>query len=145
MLKDSAGILVYKIGDNRIKVLLCHLGGPYWQHMDHGSWTIPKGEFCEEKAILAAIREFREETDFYINIEELAFLGSKKQLSNKLAIIFDAFHDFDVSQASSNTFVIEWPKGSGNFQEFPKVNSAKWFDIDEAKKKIIKRSTLFSY
>lgn len=29
MMKHSAGILVYKIEDGELKVLLCHMGGPY--------------------------------------------------------------------------------------------------------------------
>lgn len=29
MMKHSAGVLVYKIENNQLKVLLCHMGGPY--------------------------------------------------------------------------------------------------------------------
>ena len=42
MIKRSAGILCYKFEDNNVKVLLCHFGGPYWENIDKGAWSIPK-------------------------------------------------------------------------------------------------------
>lgn len=62
MMKHSAGVLVYKIENDQVKILLCHMGGPYWKNIDEGGWSIPKGEFKKEKAIDAATREFQEET-----------------------------------------------------------------------------------
>ena len=135
MMKHSAGVLVYKIENQELKVLLCHMGGPYWQEKDIGAWSIPKGEYKKEKAIDAAIREFQEETSFSIQKENLSFLGSKKQSSNKLVTIFSGIEKFDPSQAKSNTFTMEWPKGSGKIQEFPEMNRAEWLPILEAKKK----------
>ena len=104
MMKRSAGILVYRIQNKQIEVLLCHMGGPYWQGIDQGGWSIPKGEMTSEKAITTAIREFQEETSFQIEKEKLTFLGSKKQSNNKLVIIFTAMGDYDASKAFSNTF-----------------------------------------
>lgn len=143
MLKHSAGILVYKIENQKLKVLLCHMGGPYWQNVDQGAWSIPKGEFRDEKAINAAVREFGEETGFNIESKKLSFLASKKQFSNKLVIIFDVANDFDTTKAKSNTFSMEWPKGSGNIQEFPEMDKAEWFDINEAKQKILEGQVYF--
>ena len=143
MMKHSAGILVYKIENNRIKVLLCHMGGPYWQAIDQGAWSIPKGEFRNEKAIHAAVREFHEETGFDIDDKQLTFLGSKKQSNNKLVTVFDVAHNFDATKIKSNTFFKEWPKGSGNIQEFPEMDRAEWFDIGVAKQKILKGQLYF--
>lgn len=143
MMKHSAGILIYKIENNQLKVLLCHMGGPYWQNIDKGAWSIPKGEFKKEKAIDAAMREFYEETGFHIDRNQLLFLGSKRQFNNKLVTIFSASYDFDATKASSNTFQKEWPKGSGIIQEFPEMDKAEWLNIEEAKLKILKGQIYF--
>lgn len=136
-MKRSAGILPYKIEDNKLKVYLEHPGGPYWQGKDR--WSICKGEYTEERAIEAAIREFHEETGTKVEEGELEFLGSQKLSStNKLIIIFIINKDIDVTKMKSNTFTIEYPIGSGEFREFPEMDEARWFTIDEAKAKIFK-------
>lgn len=143
MMKRSSGVLVYKIEQNQLKVLLCHMGGPYWQNIDEGAWSIPKGEMNHEKAISAATREFQEETGFTVDNQNLEFLGSKKQSSNKLVIIFCTMGNYDCKQATSNTFSKEWPKGSGNIQQFPEMDRAEWLNILEAKKKILPGQVYF--
>ena len=88
MIKRSAGILCYKFEDNNVKVLLCHFGGPYWENIDKGAWSIPKGELNKNERIVdAAKREFKEETNLVIR-NELKYLSSKKISHKKLAIIF---------------------------------------------------------
>jgi len=42
--RTSAGILLWRRRDDRLEVLLAHMGGPYWVNKDLGHWTIPKGE-----------------------------------------------------------------------------------------------------
>ncbi len=143
MMKRSSGVLVYKIEQNQLKVLLCHMGGPYWQNIDEGAWSIPKGEMSNEKAISAATREFQEETGFTVDYQNLEFLGSKKQSSNKLVIIFCTTGDYDSTKATSNTFSKEWPKGSGKIQQFPEMDRAEWLDITVAKKKILQGQVYF--
>jgi predicted NUDIX family NTP pyrophosphohydrolase len=65
MSKVSAGLLLYRIRDERLEVLLVHPGGPFWAKRDLGSWTIPKGEIVPgEHPLAAAIREFEEELGF---------------------------------------------------------------------------------
>ena len=62
MAKISSGLLMYRIRDGKPQVLLAHLGGPYFQKKDEGSWTIPKGEPADgEDRLQAAQREFAEE------------------------------------------------------------------------------------
>src|SRR3954454_503568 len=60
--KRSAGLLLYRQGEEGLEVLLAHPGGPYYVHKDEGVWTVPKGEYdADEDALDAAVREFTEE------------------------------------------------------------------------------------
>ncbi len=138
MMKRSAGILPYKIVDGKIMVYLEHPGGPYWENKDE--WSICKGEYKkEEKAINAALREFKEETGFALNKEDLHFIGSlKQQATKKLVIVFGVEKDINPEKMISNTFTKEWPPHSGQIQEFPEMDQGKWFTIEEADQKIFK-------
>ena len=135
-MKRSAGILPYKIENGILKVYLEHPGGPYFENKD--KWGICKGEYESEKAIDAAVREFKEETSFDINKDELIFIGSSKQANNKLAVIFGINIDLDCSKMKSNTFKLEWPPNSGKINEYPEMDKGGWFTISEAKTKIFK-------
>ena len=136
-MKRSAGVLPYKIEDNELKVYLEHPGGPFWEGID--KWSICKGEYSDENALDAAYREFIEETGFEIDKKKLEFLGSQKLPSvNKLITIFIINKDLDISKMKSNTFKLEWPKGSGIINEYPEMDEAKWFTIEEARQKILK-------
>lgn len=137
MLKRSSGILVYKKEEDIIKVLLCHFGGPYWDGIDNGAWSIPKGEVDKKENLIdTAKREFREETNLKCN-SELKYLGSKKVSHRKLAIIFYMNSDYDLSICKSNTFKLEWPRGSSKINDYPEMDEYGWFEINEAKEKII--------
>lgn len=143
-MKHSSGVLVYRNNNEKTEVLLCHMGGPFWLGMDEGAWSLPKGEFKNfEKALDTAVREFNEETGFNITKQELKFLGSKKQASNKLVTIFYTNRDYDASKAISNMFTREWPKGSGIIKEFPEMDKAEWMDLEQAKEKILKGQIYF--
>lgn len=142
MMKRSAGILPYKIEDNNLYVYLEHPGGPYWAEKD--LWSICKGEFKNEKAIEAAIREFNEEAGTLINREKLFFIGSKKQqATNKLVIVFGVEQDIDHTKMNSNKFKLEWPPESGIINEFPEMDKAAWFRIEEAYDKIFPGQQVF--
>ena len=41
--------------------------------------------------------------------------------------------DVDVGEVRSNTFEMEWPPRSGRTQEFPEVDRAAWFGVEEAR------------
>ena len=143
MIKRSAGILCYKFEDNNVKVLLCHFGGPYWENIDKGAWSIPKGELNKNERIVdAAKREFREETNLVIR-NELKYLSSKKISHKKLAIIFCVNEDFDLSNCYSYTFKLEWPKDSGCINDFPEMDKYEWMDINKAKEMIIDKQLCF--
>lgn len=142
-MKRSAGVLVYKKEDNDIKILLCHFGGPYWEGKDTGSWSLSKGELGEgEDVISTAKREFKEETNLDITTP-IFYLGSKKVSRKKLAIMFYTEADFDLDNCYSNTFDLEFPKGSGIIKSFPEMDKYEWMCIDKAKEKIISNQLYF--
>ena len=63
MSKISAGLIMYRIGDDKPEILLVHPGGPFWKNKDAGVWSIPKGEAEKgEEMLEVAKREFKEET-----------------------------------------------------------------------------------
>ena len=140
-MKRSAGILPYKYENNKLYVYLEHPGGPFYENKD--TWSICKGEYEKEKAIDAAIREFKEESGFTIKKENLSFLSSHKVHKHKLVTVFITNIDLDPSKMTSNTFTKEFPKGSGNIQEFPEMDKGQWFEIDEAYQKIFKSQIPF--
>jgi len=134
MAKQSAGILLHRNGE----VLLVHPGGPFWAKKDAGAWSIPKGEYEEgDDPRAAALREFEEELGSALPPDtELVELGTVKQKSGKRITAYAAEGDLDVATISSNTFAIEWPPRSGRMQEFPEVDRAGWFSIEEAREKL---------
>ncbi len=137
MLK-SAGILLYRVKNGKLEVLLVHPGGPFWAKKDYGAWSIPKGLVGEgEEVFGAAKREFKEETGFEADGKFLD-LGEILQPSRKSVHVWAVEGDLDTSKISSNTFEIEWPKNSGLLKRYPEVDRAEWFELNEAKRKILK-------
>ncbi|MCG6969216.1 MAG: NUDIX domain-containing protein [Gammaproteobacteria bacterium] len=137
MAKTSAGILLYRRAKYGLEVLLVHPGGPFWAQKDSGAWSIPKGEFeSGEDALVAAKREFAEETGFEIE-KEFIELEPVKQSAVKTVYAWAAEGDLDASAICSNTFSLQWPPKSGRYEEFPEVDRAEWFDLPTAKRKIV--------
>ncbi|HWG24108.1 NUDIX domain-containing protein [Actinospica sp.] len=137
MKKLSAGILLYKFTEGQLLVLLVHPGGPFWTRKDLGAWSIPKGEYEEgDDAMAAAVRELGEETGLALDGVELVPLDSVKQKNGKVVAAWAVQHDFDVATLVSNTFEMEWPKGTG-MREFPEVDRAQWFAPEEARRKLV--------
>lgn len=127
---------MYRAVGNAFEVLLVHPGGPFWARKDDGAWFIPKGEVgAEEHELEAAKREFQEETGLKAEGEFLA-LGTVKQKSGKTVTAWAFRGDCDPSTLKSNTFTIEWPPGSGHKRQFPEVDRAGFFSVEETKKKI---------
>jgi predicted NUDIX family NTP pyrophosphohydrolase len=137
MPKVAAGLLLYRRRPAGLEVLLAHPGGPFWSRKDLGAWSIPKGEIDPgEDPVAAARREFREEIGLDVT-GPLHPLGQRKQASGKLVQIWAAEGDFDPAQLQSNLFELEWPKSSGRIQAFPEVDRAAWFELDEARRRIL--------
>jgi predicted NUDIX family NTP pyrophosphohydrolase len=138
MAVNSAGILLYRFKNEKLEVMLVHPGGPYWAKKDNAAWSIPKGLFEEnENPLEAAKREFKEETGLEVQGEFIE-LGKLKQPSRKIVQVWALDKDLDESKIRSNTFTLEWPKNSGIIKEFPEIDKAGWFDIEQAKTKITK-------
>ena len=138
MAKISAGILLFRRSPEGVLVLLVHPGGPFWRRKDAGAWSIPKGAPIEDEDLLqTARREFFEETGLQVD-GNFVDLGSHKQAGGKTVVAFALEHDFDVDRLESNTFSIEWPPHSGKRAEFPEVDRAAWFTIEEALAKVTK-------
>ncbi|PKP57323.1 MAG: NUDIX hydrolase [Candidatus Altiarchaeales archaeon HGW-Altiarchaeales-2] len=137
MVEYSAGILLYKFKNGKLHVLLVHPGGPFWQKRDNGAWSIPKGKIEEnETPFDAAKREFKEETGFIVDGNFIE-LGELRQPSGKIVHIWALEKDVDETRSTSNMFALEWPKGSGKMQEFPEIDRVAWFDIEQARRKIL--------
>ncbi|MEM0482369.1 MAG: NUDIX domain-containing protein [Nitrososphaerota archaeon] len=134
----SAGILLYRRNGARIEVLLVHPGGPFWSGKDEGAWSIPKGLVEEgEDPLETAKREFKEETGFEVDGGFIS-LGEVRLASGKIIQAWALEGNIDAEKVTSNKFAMEWPKGSGKTQEFPEVDKAAWFSLEEAAKKIHK-------
>jgi predicted NUDIX family NTP pyrophosphohydrolase len=143
MPKRSAGILLYKRAGAGLQVLLVHPGGPFWAKKDAGAWSIPKGEYAQgEDALTVAVREFEEETGARL-VGEFRALGEVKQAGGKIVTAWAVEGDFDPATLKSNSFELEWPPRSGRMQSFPEVDRAAWFDLDEARQKILSGQRAF--
>ncbi|HEY5206137.1 MAG TPA: NUDIX domain-containing protein [Roseiarcus sp.] len=132
MAKLSAGILLFRHRPAGLEVMLAHPGGPFWAKKDFGAWSIPKGLVDQGEDLLeAAKREFLEETGMPV---EGAFLnlGAHKQPGGKTIAAWACEGDFDPALLKSNTFTLEWPPRSGRIVEFPEIDRAEWYAIDEA-------------
>lgn len=136
MAKASAGILLFRKSP-QFQVFLVHPGGPFFKNKDLGSWSIPKGEIeSDENPQTAAQREFKEET----GIEpkgNLIHLTPIRQKSGKLVHAWAVEGDADPEAIVSNEFEMQWPPRSNRMARFPEIDRAAWFDISQARTKII--------
>lgn len=134
MAKQSAGLLLYRSKNGFLEVFLVHPGGPFWQNKDDGVWTIPKGEFSGEPPLEAAKRELKEETGFSVRGPFIE-LTPIKQKGGKWVYAWAAEADVDPDKIKSNTFTVTYASGSS--KDFPEVDRAAWFSIEEAREKIL--------
>lgn len=140
MARLSAGIVLYRRagGDAaRVEVLLVHPGGPFWARRDLGAWSIPKGEPEPGEELLdAARREFAEETGARAEGEPWP-LSSVLQTGGKTVHAWAIEGAFDPATLRSNSVTMEWPRGSARTIEFPEVDRAEWFTLEEARRRIL--------
>jgi len=148
----SAGLMMYRMRDQHLEVLLAHPGGPYYARKDAGVWSIPKGLIDPgEDPLAAARREFAEETGF--DPDELAgaggvrylALGAVKYKNHKIVRAWGFAGDCDPGAIVSNTFTIEWPRGSGRELEVPEIDRAAFFDMPAARIAILPAQRRFLY
>jgi predicted NUDIX family NTP pyrophosphohydrolase len=137
----SAGILLHRPGP---QVLLGHMGGPFWARKDAGAWSLPKGEHApDEDPLAAAVREFTEELGSPPPPGTPVPLGTVRQSSGKRLTVFALAGDLDADAVVSNTFPLEWPPRSGRVQEFPEIDRAAWFDLDDARRAVVRGQVPF--
>lgn len=146
MKKVSAGILLYRERKNKLEILLVHPGGPFWKDKDIGVWSIPKGEVKDGESILeAAKREFSEETGIILKTKQnkrtqkFIFLGSVTQKNGKVvyAWALRCQDPCNIERIKSNLVKMEFPPNSSKYIEFPEVDKAKFFTLEEASRKIV--------
>jgi predicted NUDIX family NTP pyrophosphohydrolase len=136
MPRVSAGLLMYRFREGKLQVLLAHPGGPLYRTKDEGHWSIPKGEIEPGEHLLeAAQREFREETGI-TPTGPFVELSSIKQKGGKIVHAWAFAGDCDPNAIHSNTFTMEWPPKSGRTKEFPEIDRADFFSVEEARFKI---------
>jgi predicted NUDIX family NTP pyrophosphohydrolase len=134
---ESAGLLLYRKRPS-LQVFLIHMGGPFWARKDRAAWSIPKGVIGPHEApLMAATREFREETGFRAE-GTFAALGTFRQNSSKNLSVWAVEGDCDPAKLVSTSFTMEWPPKSGRMQEFPEADRGDWFDKAVALEKIVK-------
>jgi predicted NUDIX family NTP pyrophosphohydrolase len=137
---SSAGLLLFRRRGDALEVFIAHMGGPFWARKDDAAWSIVKGEYDEatEDPLAAARREFAEETGSAAPEGPTIDLGEIRQSSGKRVRAWAIESDFDPATVRSNTFTIEWPRGSGRQQEFPEIDRADWFGLPTAREKLVK-------
>lgn len=139
MPKLSAGLLLYRVNAGVAEVLLGHPGGPFWARKDDGAWSVPKGEYAEgEDPWDVAQREFGEELGKAPPAGEPVRFDPVRQPGGKIVTVFALRGDLDLDGYVSNTFSIEWPKGSGRLREYPEIDRAAWFPVAQARTKLLK-------
>ena len=141
----SAGLLLYRLAPHAVvEVLIAHPGGPFWARKDEAAWSVPKGEYLEgEDACQAAYREFEEEVGLPVPAGEPIFLGERRQSGGKRVRVWALRADLDVTNASSNTFELEWPRGSGQVHEYPEVDRVEWVSTTLARRRLVKGQVPF--
>lgn len=129
--------MLWRRRDGDIEVLLGHPGGPYFATKDEGVWSILKGELEQgDEPLDVARREFEEETGHAAPDGEAIDLGEVRQPGGKLVRAWALEGDLDPEEATSNTFEMEWPPGSGRRAEFPEIDRVGWFDPATAREKV---------
>jgi predicted NUDIX family NTP pyrophosphohydrolase len=133
----SAGVVLHRTGPSGPEVLLGHMGGPFWARKDEGAWSIPKGEHeHDEEPRAAAAREFAEELGSSLPDGALVELGAIRLSGGKRITAFALAADFDADRITPGMFTMEWPPRSGRAADFPEVDRAGWFGVDEAREKL---------
>jgi predicted NUDIX family NTP pyrophosphohydrolase len=136
-MKSSAGLLMYKITDGKLKVFIVHPGGPFWKDKDEGAWSIPKGEIEEgEDALQCAIREMKEECGIDASGKSFIDLGMIRQKSGKKVYAWAFEGDWQGILMCSSYVNVEWPYKSGKMIRVPEIDKAGFYNYEVAIKKI---------
>jgi predicted NUDIX family NTP pyrophosphohydrolase len=96
----------------------------------------------DETALAAAKRELAEETGHSPRGRSLS-LGEARQPGGKLVHVWAVEDDWNPENLESNMFEMEWPPQSGRQQMFPELDRAAWFNVAEARSRILKGQAIF--
>ena len=116
-------------------VWLIRKNRPDWQR---GKLNGIGGHIEDGETMLEAMRrEFKEETGLTA-AGSFTPLTPARQSGGKNVYAWAFEGDCDPSLIESNTFSMEWPPRSGKHREFPEIDRAGWFTVEEAREKILK-------
>ena len=147
--RQSAGLLMYRLGPKGLELFLVRPGGPFFSSRDRGVWSVPKGLFEDDEPPLeTACREFEEETGRSVDAcaadRELIALGTVVQRGGKTVHAWAFRGDWPAGlPVRSNTFTLEWPPRSGRVREYPEVDRGEFFSDREAREKINPAQAVF--
>jgi predicted NUDIX family NTP pyrophosphohydrolase len=91
----------------------------------------------EEAPLDAALREFEEEIGAPPPPLEYELLGTYRQSSGKVVTVYIGEPREPVAFVASNTFELEWPRGSGVVRAYPEIETARWLPLAEAAHEIV--------
>ena len=130
---------------DQVEVLLAHPGGPLYRNKNDGVWTIPKGEIDAGEDLLGRAQiEFEEEVGVPAEGAQWIDLGWVKQKGGKMVYAWAFEGDLPNSfQCRSNLFQMEWPPHSGKMRDFPEVDQACFFSLEDAHRKLKEAQTPF--
>jgi predicted NUDIX family NTP pyrophosphohydrolase len=149
--KTSAGLLMFRKTSADLEVLLVHPGGPFFRKKDDGVWTVPKGEAAESEDLLSrATIEFEEELGLSPTAAATGQsprwidLGQVKQKGGKTVCAWAFEGNLPANfEVCCNTFEMEWPPRSGRKQQFPEIDRAEFFPMEQARTKINEAQVAF--
>ncbi len=152
----SAGLVVYRQDDDGVRVLLAHMGGPFWARRER-AWSIPKGVVEPgEEPHHAALREYAEELGFAppesVRADEP--LGEVRQSGGKTVQAWAREGTVDVdtlvgsdetggTTVTGATATIPWPPRSGRTLEVPEVDRVGWVGLDVARRLVVAAQEAF--
>ena len=65
-------------------------------------------------------------------------MGAFRQAGGKVVRIGAGQGDSAASAVVSNTFELEWPRGSGRIIEVPEIDRAEWVDLTVARVRLVR-------
>ena len=77
------------------------------------------------------------------DVLELLALGDIRQAGGKVVTVWALQGDLDPNAIVPGTFEMEWPKGSGRIQEFPEIDRVAWFELEQAREKLVSGQRVF--
>ncbi|WP_166851075.1 NUDIX domain-containing protein [Isoptericola sp. BMS4] len=150
MATTSAGLLLYRVTpDDRLEVLLGHMGGPFWARKHAGAWTVLKGELEPgEEPHDGAVREAVEELGRPVPAASTPDLdlGEVRQRAGKRVLAWARRWPApvpDLTAIHGNTVEIEWPPRSGRRVEVPEIDRVAWFSPDDAREVVVSAQAAF--